>query len=191
MSYEDRCGSCGYYTFEGDGNKGYCSYYRAYYYPGDGCSHYVKGGMADSSGSSCYITTIVCDLMGFSDDCGELNILRGFRDNIMQKNNNYAQLLYQYDTVGPKIAGCLEAQFKNNSEEPDEMIVGLFNFYIQPTVWLIENKQYDAAVNRYTELTTSLMEYYGIRELPEIDPNYDYTQGGHGKIKTIGSKSGE
>ena len=37
MAYETQCGGCIDYDFQGDNYKGYCSYYRSYYYPGDSC----------------------------------------------------------------------------------------------------------------------------------------------------------
>lgn len=209
MAYDGKCGSCYWlrdmkdddYLFKGsDDEKGHCIEMGICPYPTESkCSRYENKEeyssqlypvlRRENDSTVCYITTIVCELLGFDDDCKGLETLRNFRDNIMQKDPKYAQLLYQYDTVGPKIADCLKSQFKKeNDEEPDEMIVDLNNFYIQPTIWLVEQKNYDAAVNRYTELTTMLMDYYGIQELPEIDPNYDYTQGGHGVVKKIGQR---
>ena len=37
--YENQCGGCVYYDYQGDNSKGYCSWYRTYYYPGETCSH--------------------------------------------------------------------------------------------------------------------------------------------------------
>ena len=35
LEYQYQCGGCVYYDFQGDYKKGYCSWYRSYYYPGD------------------------------------------------------------------------------------------------------------------------------------------------------------
>lgn len=34
------CKSCKYYDYEGDNRKGYCEYYKSYYYPSDSCDHW-------------------------------------------------------------------------------------------------------------------------------------------------------
>lgn len=72
LEYQYQCGGCVYYDFQGDYKKGYCSWYRSYYYPGDNCSHQKPVNAT----SGCYITTIVCDVLGLDDDCSLLNNLR-------------------------------------------------------------------------------------------------------------------
>ena len=73
MAYEGSCGSCGmfedaktdnlYDTSNPDYIKGFCRYYRSYYYPTENaCNHYLKRG--GGSSSDCYITTIVCNILG-------------------------------------------------------------------------------------------------------------------------------
>ena len=112
MAYEGHCGSCG--NFEGkDGKpynkqnpnyiKGFCNWYRAFYYPDDKCeSHYrPRGG---NPGGGCYITTMICDVLGKEDTCEALEVLRSFRNDVLQKDEKYAPILYEYDVVGPKIA---------------------------------------------------------------------------------------
>lgn len=115
MAYETQCGGCEYYDFQGDYNKGYCSWYRAYYYPGDDCSH--QSPKATSSSSNCYITTIVCDKLGLEDDCSVLNTLREFRDNVMQQNFKYCKILFEYDVIGPKISEMI----KNDTDTDKEL----------------------------------------------------------------------
>jgi len=178
MAYETQCGGCTYYDFQGDNYKGYCSWYRCYYYPGDSCSH--QNPREQSSG--CYITTIICDKLGFSDDCGVLNSLRGFRDNIMQQNCKYCKILFEYDVIGPKIAGMI----KEDKNSDQELWISFYNFYLSQTANFILNQQYDDAVSRYTEMVNSLKEYYGISEnIVEIAKSYDMSQGGHGKLKLL------
>ena len=90
LEYQYQCGGCVYYDFQGDYKKGYCSWYRSYYYPGDNCSHQKPVNAT----SGCYITTIVCDVLGLDDDCSLLNNLRSFRDNILQKDAKFTPLTY-------------------------------------------------------------------------------------------------
>lgn len=182
MAYETQCGGCTYYDFQGDNYKGYCSWYKCYYYPGDSCSHQNP---REQSSSSCYITTIICDKLGYSDDCGVLNILRGFRDNVMQKNCKYCKTLFEYDVIGPKIAEMI----KQDNEKDEELWANFYNFYLLQTASLVTEEKYDEAVSRYTEMVNALKEYYGINEdIVEITKDYDMSQGGHGKLKLLERK---
>ncbi len=189
MSYEGHCGKCDYFkgprrltepfdTYYASIEKGYCEWYRCYYWADDTCSHQKERG----SSSSCYITTVVCKILGFADDCGMLRNLRDFRDNILQKNEQYVPLLFEYDTVGPQIAECLEKDYQETNGD-SELATNLFNFYIQPTASLIEQGNYDEAVSRYQEMTKGLEEYYGIQVPTEVSLDYDFQAGGHGVLK--------
>ena len=119
MAYEGKCGSCANFE-EAKGNqlydtgnscyvKGFCTWYRSYYYPDDSCvSHYKSR----PSSSNCYITTLVCNRLGKEDNCEELETLRKFRNDVLQEDEKYASILFEYDTVGPQIAKelCTEDQ---------------------------------------------------------------------------------
>ena len=180
MAYENQCGSCVYFESNGD-SKGYCSYIRSYYYPGDKtCVHYSKGN------SGCYITTIVCDILELPDDCGLLETLRNFRSNVLQKEPKYKKVLYEYDVVGPQIAKCLMEDYIE--KEDKEMANGLLNCFILPTVDRIKEGRNTEAVKIYTQLTEVLIDTYGIERVKEVPNDYDYTKGGHGvkKLGTIG-----
>jgi hypothetical protein len=179
MAYETQCGGCIEYDYQGDNVKGYCSYYKCYYYPGDGCSHQRPR----ESSSSCYITTIICDVLGFSDDAGILNTLRGFRDNVMQKDSKYFKTLLEYDVVGPVIAKFIKEEYNNTHD--DEMWIQFYNFYLSPTANLIKEEKYDEAVLRYKEMVESLKDYYGIEKEVNIIEDYDMSKGGHGKVKFL------
>ena len=182
--YEDQCGTCNSFKDKRDCvsrfdtsyyEKGYCDYYRCYYYPDDSCNYY--------RGRGCYIATAICNLLNYGDDCGVLNVLRSFRNNVMQKDRKYDEMLCKYDIVGPQISIALEQDFRENQE--NEMIVSLFNYGIQSTATLIEEGKTDEDLSQYISMTKSLVEYYGITPENIVPENYDYTQGGHGKMKLI------
>ena len=183
---EYECGSCYYLRdmnndsrmFEGSTNeKGHCVYLKNCYYPDDNtCSYYLNKDEY-VPGGNCFITTIVCKMLGYDDKCGVLNTLRHFRNDVMQKDEKYKGILYEYDYVGPKIA-------QNLLEDNDmELVTAMYNFYIQPTARLIDENKKEEAVTRYMEMTKSLEEYYGIEFDGIIPNNYDYTKGGHGVKK--------
>ena len=190
VEYEYQCANCTEHEDTKDSWKIYCKYYKTYYNKDEKCDHQqriVKG----EEGTPCYITTMVCNLLGYDDNCGILETLRSFRDNVMQKDSKYKEILFEYDTVGPKIANYLLEDYKVKPEETEEFVVLIHNFYLQPTVNLINEKKYDDAVARYSEMTKSLKEYYSIDSDNKGIENYDYKHGGHGKRHGKMKKIGE
>ena len=179
MAYETQCGGCTNFDFQGDDNKGYCSWYKCYYYPGDSCSH--QNPREASSG--CYITTIICDVLEYADDCSVLNTLRSFRNDVMQKDPKYMNLLLEYDTIGPDISYFIKKEYEKSSDR--EIWIQFYNFYLQPTANYISNGEFDKAINRYKEMVSSLKEYFGLDDYTPVSISYDYTSGGHGKIKIV------
>lgn len=191
MAYENQCGTClefkdcrDYKTLFDEKaswayrEKGYCEVYKCCYYPDDSCSTYYRNKKGSSS-SGCFITTIVCDILGMEDNCGILNVLRSFRDNVMQKDEKYKTVLYEYDSVGPIISKNLEEDFvdKEDKELPNAML----DYFILPTVDLVNNKKYDEAVIKYSKMVKSLKDYYCINNIEKVE-GYDYKKGGHGKV---------
>lgn len=189
--YENKCGSCYWLRDMNDDNtmfcgtsneKGHCIYLKNCYYPDDTICSYYQNKKSYVPGGGCYITTIICDMLGFDDKCNILETLRGFRKDVMQTSSEYKEVLYEYDTVGPKIS-------KSIKEDKDlELINGMLDFYILPVVSLIKNKDYKEAIIRYQNMTKSLENYYGIEYTGEVPTNYDYKNGGHGYQKIKNSR---
>lgn len=185
MAYEGRCGSCE--NFEDPkgrgipydtGNpcyvKGFCTWYKVYYYPDDKCdTHYRKRG---SASSGCYITTMCHSILGMSDKSDTMQTVRSLRDNVMQKDKKYERALYEYDSIGPQIAERLKTEDK-------KVVKGIYNIHLLPIVKLIKKQKNEEAINRYRIMTYMLADMYGIEIKSTIPEDYDYTKGGHGKIK--------
>lgn len=186
---EYECGSCYYlrdmrndgHMFIGTSNeKGHCIMQKSCYYPDDDICSYYKNKDTYVPGGGCFITTIICDMLGLDDKCSILEILRSFRNNVMQKDAKYKDILFEYDSVGPEIA-------KNIRDEEDlSLINGIVDFYILPTVSLVREKKYEEAVSKYITMTKSLESYYGIEYNEKVPTTYDYTKGGHGVRKLGG-----
>lgn len=89
-NYVNRCGDCEYFELASNSyEKGYCEWYKTYFYPDDNtCSHYSSR----TNTSTCYITTIVCECLKFSDDCEVLKNLRTFRDEVLEQDGAVAKL---------------------------------------------------------------------------------------------------
>ena len=171
--------SCTYYEFKGGffGGDYWCRkkdcrvddgtyrrYCRDYNY--DECSIYKH---QESSG--CFITTVACQILGKEGNDPVLNDLRKFRGNILQKNPKYYDILKEYDVIGPKIADSLF-----HDKDKEEMAKGLYQNAILPVHSLIQQEDYDKAVETYYVMTLMLVNYYGLKhEYNEIkDQDYGY-----------------
>lgn len=177
MAYEEQCGGCTFYDFQGDNSRGYCSWYGSYYYPGDSCDHQRPRGY--------YIATAICEKLGFDYDCSVLNTIRFFRDNVMQKDCKYCKTLFEYDVVGPKIADMI----KEDKDTDQEMWHAIYNFYLSQTANLVQIGKHDEAVTRYSEMIIALKKHYGLKEdIVEITNNYNKAQDSIGKIQMLQMK---
>lgn len=105
----------------------------------------------------CYLTTAMCNILGYEDDCLILNTLRNFRDNYMKNTKECLPLLEDYDTVGPIIADKLTND-KNKVFNAKSMLY----FYIYPALVSIKKENYDEAIELYKDMTISLMHTYNI-----------------------------
>lgn len=128
----------------------------------------------------CYITTVICEILGLDDNCDYMQVLRHFRNNYLQKNPNTLGLLVEYDVIGPVIADHLRHDAKK-----EEIACNLMHQYIIPCVMEISDEKYGDATITYSSMTKNLIERYAIDgKLPEVtfDPNEDYSEYGHGRI---------
>lgn len=127
--------------------------------------------------SGCYITTIVCDILGLEDSV--LNSLRSFRDNIMIKDDKYKTLLAEYDIVGIIIANEIK-------KDPINHILSsaIYENFIKVVSKYIEKKEYLNAIKIYTQMVKGLIKYYNItREVSSEEiQSLDIKKLGHGKI---------
>ena len=200
--YDKKCATCTHISLNRNNLSGrfYCNDYQLYVSLSDSCRPKILGGYSfnknitdkeieyaekkvgsgNSSSNSCYITTIVCNILGLEDDCIILNDLRKFRDNYLQKNPKYYPILINYDTIGPQIAKNIE-----EDEHKFDIAKEIMKNYLIPCVRIINTVpvNQEAAVDIYMKMTKKLANMYGINnEYPSIDIKDDiisYT--GHGK----------
>lgn len=135
---------------------------------------------SQSSSSGCYLTTITCFLLGYPDNNIYLQTLREFRNEVMQKDPKYFELLAQYDIVGPMIVRRL-------CQDPARGMIAknLLELGIKTTVSHINQKDYDKAVETYSIMTELLIEGCRIKkdsEVEEYAKNMDVEKAGHGKV---------
>lgn len=107
--------------------------------------------------SNCYITTTMCSVLNYSDDCKYLKTLRDFRDKYMKYDPKCLPLLLEYDKVGPLISQAI-----NQDKQKETVAKAMFDNYIIPAVCSIEAQDYDQALELYVNMTDSLRNHYGI-----------------------------
>lgn len=138
-----------------------------------------------SSSGFCYLTTMLCNILGMPDNNYYLETMRALRNNVMQKDEKYKPLLVEYDIVGPKIAEAL-----NNDPLKYQIALKHYKFYIIPIIDFLRENKTDAAIYHYVKMTNSLKEFYGMGSFTptilEIE-NADIKESGHGiyKVKKI------
>ena len=93
---------------------------------------YSKGG--------CHITKVVCYSLGLSDDCHELNELRRFRDEYLNKKG-YNSEVEEYYTNSTVYATRIELAAKADSN----LYITLYERFIKPAVLQIEANNMEGA----------------------------------------------
>lgn len=162
-----------------DSSKAWCSERRSYYPPTDrACSSRFKYDESRNSSSGCYLTTITCEILGYEDNCATLQTLRLFRDEVLMQDEQYHNLLCEYDIVGPVIADSIRKSIK-----PKEISKFLFDTYIEPTKNCIQMGKFELAVSIYTYMVEELKKFCGIQDI-EFDHTMEPT--GKGYLKGLG-----
>jgi len=131
--------------------------------------------------SGCYITTIVCDILGYPDNCELLTLLRNFRDNTLKYDPNYLSILLEYDIIGPTISKRIKAE-KNHYG----LALGLLNHFLIPVANYIKSGDVESAVEAYTNMVNYLRDDF---ELPNyfinVNHDIDYETLGKGRIRDL------
>ena len=158
-----------------------CSYFTKAYKRDDKISESLRKNTNESS-SGCFITTIVVNTLGYSDNVSYLKTLRYFRDNVLQKSEKFKNILATYDVIGPIISKKIE-----NDKNKNQICLNLFDLCIKKVCKLIELNKEDEAIDLYKNMTNLLIEGYNIKQ--SINDNYlnnmDIKNSGHGKIAIL------
>lgn len=179
------CSECALYDIKGTpkwGDEHYCNKKGKYLKPTTpACSSFVKNNVKEGyQRAGCYITTIVCNILGYSDDCELLVVLRDFRENYLKQHEEYIPLLIEYDQIGPIISN-------NIMNDPDAKIAAIENTrnFLIPCVQAIKTGNLAEAIAIYKSMVLLLKLKYGLLRTP-----VDYTLEepletlGKGRIRT-------
>ncbi len=158
-----RCYECGLMNMDDHNRYKYsecwCNYHRRYYEPDSrACSHAIPRQSGNSG--NCYITTAICDILGFEDDCDYLRTLRGFRDNYMMNKSELFPLLEEYDEIGPIISDCLW-----NDENKESVANNILEFGIKPSYFFIKDGDEESAIKTYVNMVNALKDLYGLHDV--------------------------
>lgn len=162
------CDDCEHYDCN-DTNRydeGWCTYYCRYYPKSDkACSHFER---RSDYQSGCFLTTAICNIFGFSDNCIGLETLRYFRDTYLINDVKYHKLLAEYEVIGPKIS-----QKMYNDEHKVEVAGYYFENYLYDIITdFIPNGKNTEAIDKYVEMTNDLKRMYNIeQEVTQNDIN--------------------
>ena len=172
MALEAFCASCTYLGERTDSyGKYWCSKKGQDMYASDpkcynwceaySRSTYARENMYNNSkshnSSGCYLTTIMCNILGYPDDNYYLQTLRTFRDNVLKQDTKYYPLLVTYDVIGPIIALHL-----SQDENKEQIAKFMFNNYISKSVTAIEENKVSEATNIYEAMTHVLAKKYNV-----------------------------
>lgn len=144
----------------------YCNEKCKYINPSNkACSQYVKKQENGYQPAGCFITTMICDILGKSDDCIELETLRKIRA-ILQKlphDSRGFQSLQIYDQIGPKIS---------KSIAKDGILTSslILQKHLLPCIKAINDNEIEKAIGIYQNMIKALIKFYN---LSQIEVNYD------------------
>lgn len=145
-------------------NSGSCGYYIPSYKSGRQCEleneDAIQRCQGNSNSSSCFITTAVCDILNYPDDCLELNVLRYLRDEYMIPNLENRQKLIEYYVLGPLIS-------KKMKQDPNKVALAsnLYKTYLKPSVELVLDGKYQESVSYYELMVKGLKQRYHLETL--------------------------
>lgn len=113
----------------------------------------IKNGFR--KGPFCFITTAVCRTMGKPDDCYELTVLRGYRDNYLLSRENGRGLVQDYYNVAPTIVKRI-----NRQPDADKIYQSIWKEYLCPCIQMIESGRQEACREKYSEMVRKLEKEY-------------------------------
>ena len=110
---------------------------------------------ANSDSSGCFITTAICDSFGKPDDCYELSMFRGFRDNWLLDQPDGKTLVAAYYEIAPKIVRKING-LKNSAE----IYRLIWDNYLQQCLECIEKENFKKCKNIYVRMVNELAKKY-------------------------------
>lgn len=137
----------------------------------------------NNSSSSCFLTTLATSDVNITENGMYLETLRDFRNNVMHGDEKYADILKEYDVLGPMICDRI-----NEDPEKDHICEVMVENFIKPTCYEIVSGNNDLAVLMYQKMVRDLQTKYEIEvnlDEWEYAPEVLEKQKGHGRARII------
>lgn len=99
----------------------------------------------------CFITSAVCNSLGKSDDCYELNLFRRYRDEWLVNQPGGEKLISEYYRIAPRIISKI-----NSSDNPEYIYKNLWKDFLKPCMQLLLNGQNVMCKIKYCEMVSEL-----------------------------------
>lgn len=156
----------------------YCTEIRKYVMESkQACSCYIKKAPGGYTPAGCFITTIVCKMLNYPDDCELLTTLRGFRENYLKQSTKGQMLLQEYDQIGPIISERLK-------EESALKAVFLTKTYLIPCALDIKKENYAEAISCYKAMVQELISEYHLENVTvDFERSTPIEELGKGRIR--------
>lgn len=129
-----------------------------------------KQSESDQSSGGCYITTAMCQYLGKDDDCDELTILRGFRDNWLIDQPNGTELVQEYYKYAPLIVERI------NEAPNKDILYDQISNHIYACISAIQNHQYEKAKDMYISMMRHLAEIFLLGRVDEECDNLNHVK---------------
>jgi len=109
----------------------------------------------NNSGGGCYITTACVEYAGLADDCYELEVLRHYRDILVNEDEEFRKSVLVYYRKAPVIVQKIMEDNNKNS-----ILDFLYNELVKKTINLLESGNVEAAKKHYLSIFYKLEEKY-------------------------------
>lgn len=109
----------------------------------------------DASSSLCYITTAVCTSFDKPDDCYELQLFRGFRDNWLKYQIDGEYLITRYYETAPKIVETIDLR-----DDSTIIYKYIWEKYLVKCLSFIELREFDKCKQLYISMVEDLKLKY-------------------------------
>ena len=165
-TYDGCCGSCVHMNtndYTGHKDHCYCTYRRQYYNLTESkCSYYKYDPNKDyyDLNHRWYIVSVICEVLGLSDDYECVSLLHNFRINVLEKDSRYNDILAEYDIIGPIIANLLKSDCESKA-----LCQRLLQLYLTKVLNLIKNGNNVEALKEYLDMVNLLKDIYDIKDI--------------------------
>jgi hypothetical protein len=112
---------------------------------------------SSGGGSGCFLTTVVCAVLGYDDNCMALDNLRKFRGDVLEKTNDGQGLLAEYRRISDRIAPNIVSD-----EEKINVCRYVYDEYIMPVNMLVDECKNESAIEKYKCMVNYFIDRYKI-----------------------------